>query len=101
MAALHAIAAVGGLRAAARPLRPSMLAERAAPGERRAQSARAMLSAQVLIALPVVLVGASVVGRGDTASVLFRHLPGRLCLLAGAALDSIGWWWMRRIVRTT
>lgn len=67
--------------------------------ERRAQSAQARLSARVLTALPIVFACWSVAtDDGVRRAYATSPLPA-LSATAGAALNLLGWWWMRRLTR--
>ncbi|CAN5650993.1 hypothetical protein BH10ACT2_BH10ACT2_02370 [soil metagenome] len=65
--------------------------------EARAHSAQARLSAKVLTAVPLLFAAWSA-----TTSATFRQAitspTGLVAASAGLASNSIGWWWMRRIV---
>lgn len=66
--------------------------------ERKAQSAQARLSAQVLTVLP----GCAVVVMASASPTLRATLMGpvgMVCLPIGAGLNLTGWLWMRRILR--
>jgi hypothetical protein len=72
----------------------SRAAERA---ERRVQSAQARLSATVLTWLPVAVLGVMVATSPAVRRVVVSPL-GATIVTAGAIVNLIGWWWMRRIV---
>ena len=66
--------------------------------DRRAQSAQARLSAQIMSALPIGFTGWAVATDSRTARFVFGTPFGLVCLGAGVGLDVLGWRWMRRIV---
>jgi tight adherence protein B len=66
--------------------------------EAKGLATHARASALLVAALPVAFL---VIAAGiDPPSVGFLVATplGRMCLVAGLALDAAGWWWMRRIV---
>jgi tight adherence protein B len=74
------------------------LRQRAAlAAERRGHSAQARLSAHVMTALPslllVVMLASSASVRATVGSPLGAAVVGW-----GAALNALGWWWMRRLI---
>jgi tight adherence protein B len=69
-------------------------AERA---ERQANSAQARLSARVLTTLPVGVLALLAVAEPAVRTSLTTSL-GVACLVAGAALNLAGWYWMRRLI---
>ena len=76
----------------------ALLRERAAQREEaKAHSAQARLSAKVLTAVPLLFAAWSAV-----SSTTFRQAvtspTGLAAASAGLASNTIGWWWMRRIV---
>jgi tight adherence protein B len=98
MGVLRACADLGG--PAAQPLdraAATLRARAADVAERQVHSAQARLSAVVLTVLPggalAVLVATSAASRGAITTP-----SGMFCLGAGATLNAIGWWWMRRII---
>lgn len=65
--------------------------------ERRAQSAQAMLSARVLTLVPLAMLVILLLTDADVRRVLGQ--PGGALLVGiGLTLNSVGGWWMRRIV---
>ncbi len=68
--------------------------------ERAVHSAQAAMSARVLTALPVAMLLLLVVADADVRAALARPFGIGLVLL-GAAFNTAGWLWMRRIVRTS
>ncbi|HEU4841967.1 MAG TPA: type II secretion system F family protein [Ilumatobacteraceae bacterium] len=69
----------------------------AARQERRAASAQARLSAQVLTAVPIGVVALLVVTEPSIRTTLTTP-AGAACLAVGGALDLAGWAWMRRMI---
>ena len=66
--------------------------------ERRASSAQARLSARVLTIMPfgvLALLARRPSRRSATSS---PRRPGSTCLVAGGALNLLGWWWARRLI---
>ena len=75
------------------------LRERSAiAGELRAQTAQARASAAALSALPFLFTGLCAVADPSVLSFLTGTLPGAACLVAGAALQASGLWWMHRTI---
>jgi tight adherence protein B len=75
------------------------LRERAAcRDEQRAHTAQARLSARVLTIVPVAFAAFTVTTNPSVRQVYLGSPVGALVVVAGAALNVIGWWWMRRIV---
>jgi tight adherence protein B len=75
------------------------LRERSAlAGEVRAQTAQARASAGALSALPFLFTGLCALADRNVLSFLLGTLPGVACLVAGAALQALGLWWMRRTI---
>lgn len=64
-----------------------------------ALTSQARTSALVLIALPFVFVGINAAVDPSALAFLFEDDAGRVCLVAGLALDAIGWVWMNGLVR--
>jgi tight adherence protein B len=101
LAVIRACADLGG--PAAQPLdrTASTLRARAADlAERQVHSAQARLSAVVLTLLPGAALGVLLATSGDARAAVIGP-AGAICLGAGAALNAIGWWWMRRIIGST
>jgi tight adherence protein B len=74
------------------------LRQRAAlAAERRSHSAQARLSAHVMTALPGALLAVLVTSSSSVRSAI-RSPLGVTVLLAGVALNGLGWWWMRRMI---
>ena len=65
--------------------------------ERQAYSAQARLSAKVLTLAPVAF-ALWMILTTSTVRDFLASTAGSLCILFGAALNSAGWLWMRRIV---
>lgn len=66
--------------------------------ERHAQSAQARLSAVVMTLLPI---GFALWGAASSARVRAAYGSSSaviVCMVAGLALNSAGWWWMRSLV---
>ncbi|MCU1504337.1 MAG: hypothetical protein JWM12_3691, partial [Ilumatobacteraceae bacterium] len=97
--ALGCAAALGGPAAATLDSAGSVLRERAAvAADLQAQSAQARLSARVLTIVPVAFAMWSLAGSARTRQAYLGSALGATCVAAGAALNTIGWWWMRHIV---
>ncbi len=95
---LDLCARVGGNQAAMLDGAASTLRARSAiRAEARAHSAQARLSVRVLTVLPLVVAAWTASSAGGRAAL--TSPIGLACLAAGAALDIVGWWWMRRLVR--
>lgn len=99
LAVIRVSSTAGGGAAIGLDRTAATLRERCAvAAERRAQSAQARLSAQVLTVLPgcavVVMAGAS-----PTLRATLMGPVGMICLPIGAGLNLMGWLWMRRILR--
>lgn len=95
---LAAALELGGPVAATLHHGAALLRERAAQREEaRAHSAQARLSAKVLTAVPLLFAAWSA-----ATSATFRQAiaspTGLAAALAGLASNTIGWWWMHRIV---
>jgi tight adherence protein B len=89
---------VGGSAAAAIDRVAGTLRQRAADDdERRVQAAQARLSAHVMTAVPLLMLGLLVASDDDVRGVLSTPI-GAACLIAGLVLNAAGWCWMRRIV---
>jgi tight adherence protein B len=74
------------------------LRQRAADrAERRVQAAQARLSAHVMTAVPLSMLGLLLATDGDVRAVTTTPI-GATCLVTGLALNAIGWTWMRHIV---
>jgi Flp pilus assembly protein TadB len=67
--------------------------------EVRAQSAQARLSAVVVASLPAVFTAWAALVDPHSVSFLVTKPLGLACLTAGLALESLGGWWMARLVR--
>lgn len=92
---------IGGPAAAAIDRAGTLLRQRAADHEERAtHAAQARLSAHVMTALPLLMLAVLVATDGDVRSVAASSV-GAACIAGGLVLNAIGWWWMRRIVRSS
>jgi tight adherence protein B len=99
--ALAMCAAVGGRAADALDGLASSLRDRlAVMAEARALSAQARLSAIVVGGMPLLFLGWSAVADRRAIGALFESSAGRACLAVGVALEAVGVWWMRRILRS-
>jgi Flp pilus assembly protein TadB len=67
--------------------------------ERRSLTAQARLSARVLTALPIVFACWSIAADDSVRQAYLTSPLPALSATAGAALNLVGWWWMRRLVR--
>lgn len=65
--------------------------------EVRALSSQASASALALVVTPPAFTGVVAVADGRVASFLFGTPVGWACFIVGAAVDAVGWWWMRRL----
>jgi tight adherence protein B len=89
---------IGGPSAAAIDRTAMLLRQRAADlDERSSQAAQARLSTHVMTAVPLVMLGVLVTNDDDVRSAATSPV-GAGCIIAGLVLNSIGWWWMHRIV---
>jgi tight adherence protein B len=99
--ALAMCASVGGASADALDGLASSLRDRlAVASEARALSAQARMSAIVVGGAPVAYIGWSAIIDPHSLQVLLGTTVGRMCLAAGMALELLGAWWMRAIVRS-
>ena len=99
MQALACAATVGGQVAATLDAAAVLLRERAAlAADARSHSAQARLSARVLTLVPLAFAVWGVVGSSSTRHAYLSSGVGLGCVLAGIALNSFGWLWMRRII---
>ncbi|MGB0114321.1 MAG: type II secretion system F family protein [Ilumatobacteraceae bacterium] len=95
---IAAIATIGGSSAAAIDRTAAALRQRAADvDERGVQAAQAQLSAHVLTAVPLLMLGLLLATDPDVRHVASGPV-GALCIGAGLVLNAIGWLWMRRVV---
>lgn len=67
-------------------------------GERASNSAQARLSALVMTLLPVVLLGVLVLTSAPVRHAVATPL-GAAVVAAGGVLNTLGWVWMRRLIR--
>ena len=102
--ALGVIAAtsrIGGPAAASIDRTAMALRRRAADlDERSTQAAQARLSAHVMTAVPLLMLGVLAATDADVRSVAAAPV-GASCITAGLLLNVAGWWWMHRIVRAS
>jgi tight adherence protein B len=90
---------LGGPTAAVLQSGATLLRERASVrAEASAHAAQARLSARVLTAVPLLFATWGAVASPSFRQALLGPL-GTGAAMAGVALNAIGWWWMRRIVR--
>lgn len=66
--------------------------------EQRAHTAQARLSARVLTVVPVAFAVFTVATNPSVRRVYVGSSIGVVLVAAGAGLNLVGWWWMRRIV---
>jgi tight adherence protein B len=75
------------------------LRERSAlAGEVRAQTAQARASATALSVLPFLFTGLCALADRSILTFLVSTLAGVACLVAGAAFQALGLWWMHRAI---
>lgn len=67
--------------------------------ERRTQSAQARLSAIVLTVLPIAALAMMLAFSASTRSAVGGPV-GWLVIPLGLAANGVGWWWMRRVLRS-
>lgn len=92
---------IGGPSAASIDRVAVLLRQRAGDlDERSSHAAQARLSTHVMTAVPLLMLGALVATDDDVRSAATSRL-GAACIVAGLALNALGWWWMNRIVGTT
>ncbi|WP_344451192.1 type II secretion system F family protein [Actinocorallia aurantiaca] len=65
----------------------------------RALSAEGRMSAQVLIALPILLTVGLALFRPEYLKPMFESPLGVLMLVSGALLVAVGWFWISRMIR--
>jgi Flp pilus assembly protein TadB len=95
---IAAASEVGGSAAAAIDRVAATLRQRAADqAERRVQAAQARLSAHVMTAVPLSMLGLLLATDDDVRVVIITPV-GATCLVAGLTLNTGGWLWMRHIV---
>ena len=95
---LRACAELGGPAASAVERAATTLHGRSTErAERHAASAQARLSARVLTFVPFAVL-ALLAGSDPSVRVTLASAPGMACLALGAALNLLGWWWMRRLI---
>jgi tight adherence protein B len=98
--ALAMCAAVGGRAADALDGVASSLRDRGAVvAEARALSAQARMSALVVGGTPFLYIGWSALADRQALHALFGTPTGRACIALGIGLETLGVWWMRRILR--
>jgi tight adherence protein B len=71
--------------------------EEAHRAEVTAQLAGPRATARLLAMLPLLGLAMGAALGAHPLSFLFGSLPGLACLLTGAGLDALGWWWTRRL----
>ena len=99
-ATLCLLAGTGGAAGRALDAAAGALRERAAvAADARAQAATARLSALVLVVLPLGFAAWSTATNAAARRFLFGSALGWSVAAAGLALDALGGWWMRRLVR--
>jgi tight adherence protein B len=99
--ALAMCASVGGASADALDGLATSLRDRlAVASEARALSAQARMSAMVVGGAPVAYIAWTAVIDPHSLEVLLGTTIGRACLACGIALEALGAWWMRGIVRS-
>lgn len=92
-------ARLGGSAAAAIDRTGAMLRQRAADHEeRQVHAAQARLSAHVLTAVPMAMLGLLAALDRDVRAAVVTPV-GSACVMGGLVLNGVGWVWMRRIVR--
>ncbi len=79
-------------------LNDTLRARRAAMHESRAQASQATASAAVMGSLPVVFGSVVAIIEPALANFYLRHPIGVVCVLVSAALTSVGWLWMERVI---
>jgi len=67
--------------------------------ERHAQSAQARLSARLLTLLPPLFAGWGIAADERVRAAFAASPLPAACVMCGLALNLVGWWWMRRLVR--
>lgn len=90
----------GGVADALEGVGRSVRMRRELAAHARVMSSQARASAALLVALPVAVAALGSAADPDLARVLWTTPPGWVCLALAAALDLVGWRWMRRIVRS-
>ena len=95
---LVAAAELGGPAASALDrVADTLLARAAERAERRTSSAQARLSARVLTMMPFGVLGVLVLTEPAIRDVVATP-AGTACVVAGCALNGLGWWWMRTLI---
>jgi tight adherence protein B len=98
--ALAMCSVVGGRAADALDGLASSLRDRLAViAEARALSSQARMSAIVIGGAPLVFLVWSAIADPHTLHGLGATAVGRVCIVVGLALEGLGLWWMRRILR--
>jgi tight adherence protein B len=67
---------------------------------RRSAFAGPRSTARILLVLPLAGLGLGMLLGGDPLRLLVASASGRLLGAAGIALTVLGWWWMRRLLRS-
>jgi tight adherence protein B len=92
---------LGGPTAASIDRTAVVLRQRAADlDERSAQAASARLSTHVMTAVPLAMLAVLTATDDDVRAVTVAPV-GAACIASGLILNALGWWWMRRIVRSS
>ena len=67
---------------------------------RRSAFAGPRSTARILLVLPLAGLGLGMLLGGDPLRLLVATASGRLLGVTGLALTALGWWWMRRLLRS-
>ncbi len=97
LAVIAATSEVSGSAAAIDRVAATLRQRAADRAERRVQAAQARLSAHVMTAVPLSMLGLLLATDGDVRAVMTTPV-GATCLVTGLALNASGWMWMRHIV---
>jgi len=98
--ALAVCASAGGRGADALDgLSSSLRDHLAVVAEAQALSAQARLSAIVVGSVPIAFLAWSMLVDPNALHALFATSVGRVCVALGLALEAVGAWWMRKIIR--
>jgi Flp pilus assembly protein TadB len=89
---------LGGSPAVAVERTAAALRQRSADRDERAvQAAQARLSAHVLTAMPLAMLGLLCLVDRDVVTAV-STTPGAACIVVGLTVNALGWWWMRHIM---
>lgn len=100
-ATLCLLAGTGGAAGRALDAAAAAVSERdAVAADVRAQAATAQLSAAVMVVLPLGFAAWSVASNAAARHFLVGSALGAVVAATGVALDVVGAWWMRRLVRS-